>query len=131
VSISRLYRFVSSCHFRLELLTCGRGTGPSQGRLGPRPERLQKAQVSRTVRGVTSAKSSRCNATVTTDVISPNLQKIKLSGDRQSRCAVSVRLVGVLGRLILRAIQRRGLSALNRSSRPYFGWSCPTIAQRF
>ena len=74
VLLTSLYRLVSSCHFRLELITCGRGTGPSQKRLGPRPEPLQKSQVSRTVRGVTSAKNSRCNATITTDVISPNLQ---------------------------------------------------------
>jgi len=48
----------NSSYFRLGLITCGRGTGPSQGRLGPRPEPLQKSQVSRTVRGVTSAKTA-------------------------------------------------------------------------
>jgi len=68
----------NSCYFRLGLITCGRGTGPSQERLGPRPEPFQKAKVSRTVRGVTSARTSRCNATITTDVISPNLQLLSL-----------------------------------------------------
>ena len=58
VLLTSLYRLVSSCHFRLELITCGRGTGPSQKRLGPRPELLQNSQVSRTVRGVTSAKTA-------------------------------------------------------------------------
>ena len=68
--VTQPYRY----YFRLGLITCGRGTGSSQGRLEPRPEPLLKAQVSRTVRGVTSAKNGRCNATFTTDVISSNLQ---------------------------------------------------------
>jgi len=45
----------------LGLITCGRGTGPSQARLGPRPKPLQEVQVSWSVRGggVTSAKYDR------------------------------------------------------------------------
>ena len=34
---------INSDYFRLGLITCGRGTGPSQARLGPRPESLQKS----------------------------------------------------------------------------------------
>ena len=77
--------------FRLGLITCGRGTGPSQARLGSRPELLQSAQVSRTVRAVKSAKIADY-ATITTDAISPNLQLTRCSGDRVKRCAVLIRL---------------------------------------
>ena len=52
-----MHHINNSSYFRLGLITCGRGTGPSQERLGPRPEPFQKAKVSRTVRGVTSAKN--------------------------------------------------------------------------
>ena len=56
-------------------MTCGRGTGASLGSgLVPRPERLQKTQLSRTVRGVSPAKKRRANATITTDDISGNLR---------------------------------------------------------
>ncbi|CAJ1227502.1 hypothetical protein [Lactiplantibacillus xiangfangensis] len=70
--------------FRSQLMTCGRGTGPSLGNgLVLRPERLQKAQLSRTVRGVSPAKKRRANTTFTTDVISYGL---RLSdGDNNSK----------------------------------------------
>ncbi len=60
---------------RLPLMTCGRGTGSSlRNGLDPRPERLQNAQLSRTVRGVKTGKSHRSNTTFTTDAISGNLR---------------------------------------------------------
>ena len=73
-------------------------------RLGPRPERLPKPQVSRTVRGVMPARNmptqrhlhDRCYQRR----LSANLTVFRLgfSGGGQNR---PVRLVGVLGRLIL------------------------------
>ena len=56
ICIVALIGLDNSCRFRFLLITCGQGTGPSQKRLGPRPEPLQKSQLSRTVRGVTLAK---------------------------------------------------------------------------
>ena len=100
-------------------------------RLGPRPEPLPKAQVSRTVRGVTSAKVGRCNATCTTDVISLNLQQIRLSEDRQNRCAVSVRLVGVFGRLILRGDSKTWVIGFESKSQTVFWLGLSHMAQRF
>ncbi len=55
-------------------MTCGRGTGASLGSgLAPRPERLQKSQLSRTVRGL-RPENHRSKATFTTDIISDNLR---------------------------------------------------------
>lgn len=54
-------------------MACGRGTGSSLGSgLAPRPEYLQNAQLSRTVRGL-KPENRRLKATFTTDVISANL----------------------------------------------------------
>ncbi|KRO11559.1 hypothetical protein [Lactiplantibacillus xiangfangensis] len=54
-------------------MACGRGTGSSLGSgLAPRPEYLQNAQLSRTVRGL-KPENRRLKATFTTDAISANL----------------------------------------------------------
>ena len=78
-----------------------------QERLDPRPEALPKPQVSRPVRGVRPEKR-RSNATRTADAINNNGQLIYCllancsdSEVSQSWCAVSARLAGGLGRLIL------------------------------